>query len=481
MQQDLSSTGEWQEYFFPVEMSAAGIQGDLALKFGFGGGNKQQTIEIGATELLNYEHRVKVEALPLTQLTYTGRAADASWRTEAAARIEQYRKGDFTLHIQDANGQDVANADIKVKFQQHDYQFGSVISSQILMANTADSQKYREKVLELFNQSGTENDLKWGPWIGEWGSDYTQSQTLSALQFLRDHGFYVRGHVMVWPSRRNSPRLVQQYMPEAEPAKTDPLVKALILAHIDDIGTATQPYVDEWDVLNEPYDNHDFMDAFGKDVMVDWFTRARQNLPTQKLFINDYSILSAGGRDVAHQDFYANTIQYLLDKGAPINGIGFQCHFGASPTSIVKIYEILNRFGQQFPGLMMRATEFDVQTKDQALQADFLRDFVTIFFSHPATVGVQMWGFWAKAHWIPEAALYTADWMEKPNALAWKKLIYQDWWNDFAGSTNAAGDFSQRGFYGQYQVEVSYKGKTQGFNFHLAKQGESNFKFTLNH
>ncbi len=100
-------------------------------------------------------------------------------------------------------------------------------------------------------------------------------------------------------------------------------------------------------------------------------------------------------------------------------------------------------------------TEFDINTTDEALQADYTRDFLTAVFSHPATVGVQKWGFWAGAHWTPDGAMYTEDWREKPNAVAWKDAIFNDWWNDFTGATNGDGEFSGRGFYGEYQVTIN--------------------------
>jgi endo-1,4-beta-xylanase len=476
---EMTSTGEWQEYFIPIQMSDAATIGNLDLKFGFGAGNKAQTIQIGGVELLNFKTTVSLASLPETELTYGGRDADAAWRAEANARIEQYRKGDFELTILDVNNDPVEDAQIDVRFKKHDYQFGSVIVSHILMGTTADSQTYRDKVLELFNQSGTENDLKWSPWIGDWGQNFSKQTTLDALQWLRDRGFYLRGHVLVWPSRRNLPGFIQEYIPVDNPSDIDPVVEQLVLDHIDDIGAATNNNVDEWDVLNEPYDNHDLMDAFGQSVMVDWFAQARENLPTQKLYINDYSILSAGGRDYAHQNSYRNTIQYLVDNNASIDGIGMQSHFSASPTDINTIYNILESFHHQFPELDIRSTEFDVNTKDQILQADFTRDFLTIFFSHPATVGVQMWGFWEGAHWLPDAVLYTQDWAEKPNAKAWKDTIYKTWWNDFSGISDSEGLFGKRGFYGTYDVDITVNGMKQTFQFHVEKNKTNKFNFNI--
>lgn len=476
---EMNSTGDWQEYFIPVKMPEAGVMGNLELKVGFGGGNKAQIFEIGFTEILNFGKSLATTDLPVTQISYEGRDLDAAWRTAAAARIEQHRKDDFEIRFVTGDNTPVANTAIDVQFKKHAYHFGSVIVSNILMGTNNDSEQYRNKVLELFNQSGTENDLKWGPWIGEWGSSFNQTTTKSALQWLKDRDFYLRGHVLVWPSRRNLPDLIKPYIPVDNPANADPVIKDMTLTHIDEITTSTKDLLDEWDVLNEPYDNHDLMDAFGNSVMVDWFNRARTNLPTHKLYINDYSILSAGGRDTAHQDHYENTIRYLLDNDAPVTGIGFQSHFSGTPTSIPQIYSILERYHQAFPSLDFRSTEFDVNTKDQSLQADFTRDFLTIFFSHPSTVGVQMWGFWEDAHWSKDAALYTSDWQEKPNAVAWKNLIYNTWWNNFTGNTNDQGEFNQRGFYGDYQVTVTHNGQTQTFNFSVEKGETNQFEFIV--
>ncbi len=417
-EREITSTGDWQTYDIPLEMSDAEAANELVLKIGFGAGDRPQSFDIGGVEVWYFGTSVSLADLPRTELSYEGRAADADWRSDAAERIDQHRKGDFTLRVLDSEGQPVERAEVAVDMTRHAYHFGSVTVGHILMGEGEDSTTYREKVLELFNQSGPENDLKWAPWAGEWGENFSQETTIAALQWLKDNGFYTRGHVMVWPSKRNLPELMQEYLPEGEPENADPIAKQRVLDHIDDIASATANVLDEWDVLNEPYDNHYLMDAFGDEVMVDWFEQARLNLAHHKLYINDYSILSGGGRDAAHQDHYQQTIQYLIDQNAPIDGIGMQGHFGPSPTAIPRVLEILDRFHAAFPELSIRVTEFDINTTDEALQADYTRDFLTAIFSHPATVGVQKWGFWAGAHWTPDGAMYTEDWREKPNARA---------------------------------------------------------------
>lgn len=477
LNREVSAADEWQEYYLPASITTAQSAGNLALKFGFGGGDRPQTFELAGIELLNYGD-YDIALLPATAPTYVGREPDASWREAANTRIEQTRKGDFTITVLDANGETASGASLDVKLQKHAYHFGSVTVGSIINGTSADSATYRETVLDMFNQSGPENDLKWGPWIGEWGNGFNKTSTLTALQWLRDNGLYTRGHVMVWPSKRNLPNLIAEQLPD-DPANAPASIKQEVLDHIDDIGSDTRNYVDEWDVLNEPYDNHYLMDAFGDSVMVDWFNRARLNLPSHGLFLNDYSILSAGGRNIAHQQHFEDTIAYLVSNNAPITGIGMQSHFDETLTPITAVYDILERYHTAFPDLDIRTTEFDITTDDEALQADYTRDFLTIFFSHPATVGVQLWGFWEGAHWNPKAAMFASDWRAKPAATAWKTLTQQTWDSEFDATTDATGQFSGRGFYGDYSADITIDGVTRHFTFHLENGAASDFTLSF--
>lgn len=475
---EITADSEWQEYLIPVQVGQAFARGDLHLKFGLGAGDKAQTFEIGGIALYNYQQSQTLSSLPSTELSYDGRATDAPWRAEAEQRIEQYRKGDFSLLVKNSDGLALADAQLDIKFVRHAYHFGTVIAANRLLASTNNGELYRQNLLNNFNQSGTENDLKWAPWVGEWGAGFNQSQTLEALTWLKDKGFYTRGHVLVWPSKRNLPELMQPYLPD-DPAQANPAARQVVLDHIDDITQATSQWLDEWDVLNEPFDNHYLMDAFGQSVMLDWFNQARLNLPAHGLFINDYSILSGGGRNVPHQQHYEDTIRYLLNNNAPITGIGLQSHFGENLTAISRVYELIERYHSAFPDLIIRATEFDINTKDEQLQADYTRDFLTIFFSHPATVGVQLWGFWAGQHWLPEGAMFDVDWRAKPNALVWHKLIYQQWWNNFSGQTNTSGLYENRGFYGDYQVTVTLGELSKVFDISLLKGEQHSFDLIM--
>jgi endo-1,4-beta-xylanase len=453
----------WREFFFPFAFSEDYDAGQATINFGVG--SRRQTIEIAHFEVLHYGKSRRLDELPQTELTYAGRDADAPWREAAAQRIVQHRQGDLALEISDANGQPIAGAQVQVEMQRHAFLFGSALQMWRLTSPTEEDRIYREKIKELFNAASSENALKWPPWDGDWDAEkFGRDKTLAGFAWLKENNIHRRGHVLVWPSWRNLPQRIKDF--EKNPAAAT-LVPPIVIEHIDDIIQASKAFVQEWDVLNEPYDNHDLMDLSGEHIMVDWFNAARRNLPSAPLFINDYSILSNSGQDIAHQNHYDQTIQYLIEQGAPITGIGMQGHFGDNATPPEKLLSILDRYARF--GLDIKITEFDINTTDQALLNDYTRDFMTTVFSHPAVTGLQFWGFWEKAHWRPAAALYAADWTPRPHAQIYKDLVFDEWWTREQGQTDAAGRFRTRGFYGDYKVTVHHDGRMYSKDFSLAK------------
>ncbi|MBL9201576.1 MAG: endo-1,4-beta-xylanase [Opitutaceae bacterium] len=398
------------------------------------------------------------------QATYGGRDPAAPWRAAAAARIEQLRKGDFTLRVVDAAGRPVPGASVSVAMQRHAFPFGSALQMARLVQDSADNRVYRQKAAALFNAATTENDLKWPPWIGEWGPGFARTQTLAGLRWLHNRAYELRGHVFVWPGwtapTTNLPNAITSL--RGTPRQNE--IPQLVLDHIAEQAAATREFINEWDVQNEPFDNKDLMETFGPQIQVDWFKAARAALPTSALYLNDYNIEDQT-RNTAHVRVFEDTVRYLQQNGAPITGLGLQGHFGANPSSITDYLATLDRYAAF--GLTLRITEFDVNTTDLALQADYTRDVLTASFSHRAMVGFQLWGFWESAHWRPNAALYRTDWTEKPNGAAYRDLVFNQWWTRASGAADAQGEFRGRGFHGDYRATITVGGRTIEKTFSL--------------
>jgi len=129
-----------------------------------------------------------------------------------------------------------------------------------------------------------------------------------------------------------------------------------------------------------------------------------------------------------------------------------QGHFGSVLTSPGNLLDILDKFATF--GKTIKVTELDMVINDDQLRADYMRDVMTVLFSHPSIEGVVMWGFWADRHWKPEAALYGSDWQLRSHGQAWLDLVKDKWWTDESLLTGDDGCARIRGFKGLYKVTV---------------------------
>jgi GH35 family endo-1,4-beta-xylanase len=431
---------EWQRYDFPFAAQRSLGAGEAMLAFAFG--YPPQTIEIGGVSLTNYRDAVRLRDLPMTSYTYAGMDPDAPWREGARDRIEQYRKAQLTIRVTDANGLPVPGARVHVRMMRHAFPFGSAISSAYIQSprsDPAEVARYREMIVRLFSTVAIENHLKWPGYL-EWGG---KDSVLDTLRWLKSENIPARGHVLVWPSWRNAPSFLRERF-ENDP---DGLRKA-IAEWITEIAGRTRGLLYEWDVLNEPVSKHVFMDMLGEEEMVEWFRLARQADPDVRLMINEFNIINGG-----HIDGYERIIRFLLDNGAPLNGIGIQSHLGMRPPGIPHVLAVLDRLSKFELPLII--SEFDQPTSDEALQGRFMRDYMTAVFSHPAVDSFIMWGFWEPRHWRPEGALFRRDWSIKPNGQAYLDLVFDEWWTDEELATGPDGTCTVRAFLGSYEVEAA--------------------------
>jgi len=142
------------------------------------------------------------------------------------------------------------------------------------------------------------------------------------------------------------------------------------------------PYVDEWDALNHPVP---FVEAdalyniIGKDFYPEIY-RKMDAMTDKLLFVNE---------DTFNPDRTAGFekhIKHMIEKGVTPDGCGFQSHFSdyAIP-DITHEWDNWQTFGKLVKHLTV--TEYDLQTLDDQLHADHLRDMLTMAFSHPQMPG----------------------------------------------------------------------------------------------
>jgi endo-1,4-beta-xylanase len=455
----IRASRDWKKVYVPFVAQESYGAGEAQMIFRLG--YTPETIEIGGVTVENFGKKLALSDLPKDRIEYRGSEPDAAWRAAAAERIEKLRKAEIGVIVSDSGGRPLAGADVELTLSRHAFGFGTCVPAELLVGTV--NERVRELVPELFNVVTLENDLKWVALSGDWGSSFTLERARRAVEWLRSRGLLVRGHVLVWPGWKNLPKSLRAH--EREPEK----LRAEVARHVRELATAMKGSLVHWDVLNEPFDNHDLMDILGNPVMVEWFKEARAADPGAQLFINDYAILSGGGGTTPHRDHYEATIQLLLDQGAPLDAIGLQGHFGSTLTSPEDMLRILDRYARF--GKPIWITEYDVVIDDLDVAGSFTRDFYTTLFSHPAVQGIVMWGFWDGSHWKNNAAMYRNDWTLKPGGKAYRDLVLGEWKTRLRGKTDAAGRFSGRGFLGEYEIKVAHGGGAKTLRHTLGSSG----------
>jgi GH35 family endo-1,4-beta-xylanase len=235
--------------------------------------------------------------------------------------------------------------------------------------------------------------------------------------------------------------------------ESDPTALAKACAeHITRVVSRFKGRLIHWDVVNEPFSNHDLMDILGDDIIFEWFRLAREADPDCKLFLNDYGIFDGSGVESAHQKHFERTLKRLIDHGGLVDGIGIQSHFGSALPPPEQLIRVLDHYAKL--GLPIESTEVSINLDDTQLQADYLRDYMTAVFSHPSVDGIMLWGFWEGRHWMPKASLYNKDWTIKPIGQTWIELTQKQWTTDAEVTTDSTGVATLRGFLGHYKIDT---------------------------
>ncbi|MBT8400865.1 MAG: endo-1,4-beta-xylanase [Rhodothermia bacterium] len=428
---------------FRVKETAPGGRLRVALNVGYG----FQSIDIQSVQLYRYGEDAPIDRLPSHNNPWTA-LEDSDWKASADERIRAIRQDDLIIQVVDAVGRPVQDAQVSVQMKRHAFRFGTAVNANAYLGRsipTADAEQYVETVHSLFNAAVLEGTMKWT----NWEVPERRAKADTTVSGLLAHGLAIRGHALVWPSWNRSPSRLRAL--EGDPQA----VQSEILAHIAQQVTAYRGEVAEWDVVNEPYTNDDLVRLVGLRGVAEWFEEARRSDPSAGLVVNDFDILETGDqRSTRHVNHVTDLVRKLRALGAPVTGVGLQAHFDlvslSHPETMLSIMDSLAA-----AEVDLVVTEYDIDLQDDSLASQYTRDFMTAVFSHPAATGFFLWGFWDGRHWKDNALLYEHDWTLKPAGRAWMDLVFDQWWTQETGTTDATGRLAVRGFLGEYSIQVT--------------------------
>ncbi len=320
------------------------------------------------------------------------------------------RKGDFVVTLPAAAG---GKGPVRYTLERHAFPFGTAVAAKWLLCDPAENPeaaRYQEALRAHFNFAVAENAHKWYAMERERGARQ-DDEALAVWQRCQEFGLPMRGHCIFWG--------VEQYVQPWVKTLTPAELEAAMHARLEHVLTLFDGKIGEWDLNNEMMHDDYYARTLGLKNGAAYFEWAKKAFPNNRYYVNEYGVLQWD-----EVDKYVAHIQELLAVGAEIGGIGDQAHFGANMAPNEELWAILEKLGQF--NLPVTITEFDINTKDEARQAEDTRRFYKLCFAHPAVHAILMWGFWEGSHWIPDAALWRKDWSLKPNGEAYLKLM-EEW------------------------------------------------------
>lgn len=373
---------------------------------------------------------VQQDTMPV--FVYPTSPPDKDWRAAANRRIEALRKRNARIRFVDANNQPLAGYVVSARQTRPHFPFGCTINRHAFQ-----TPEYAAFFRKHFNWAVLENDAKW--YANEKNpGEVTYETADKILEFCEANGIKVRGHCLFWE--------LEHYVQPWVRALDDTALRKAVERRAESAVTHFKDRFVHWDVNNEMLHGDFFARRLGPDIHIWMFRRTRELDPKVRLFVNDHSVVS-GDRT----DHYIHHIQDLRARGAEVQGIGVQCHFGDAVDPILTLQR-LDKLAQL--NLPIWVTEYDCVHPDPEQRAAALENLYRAAYSHPSVQGILMWGFWAKSHWRgPDAALVDEDWTVNAAGRRYLALL-EEWSTQTEGETDADGVFAFRGFHGDYELSV---------------------------
>jgi len=451
----------WKQYYIPFQttQNVSAIDLGVTLQYGF----EPQTIALKNIKFEVFPEGMLLQDLPKTEVTYKGMEADAQWRTDANARIEQIRKGDFKIEVTQ-DGKPVPDAQIEVELKRHYFPFGVAMDAEEILHN---EEKYN-RFKDAFGLTVLANDLK----IKRWSRKENRETTLQTLDKLKADGISVKGHVLIWPGFQYNPSSIKKL--KNNPEKLEKAIKS----HVYNVLDATEGKVTHWDVANETYTNRDFQNILGsEELLYDGFRILRNRQPNVGRFTNEYGIISKGGIDTQKQQWYYEYIKRVDENtNGAIQGIGIQSHMGTDLTPPEKVLSLLSYYASL--GKRISISEFTMDETDPKIREQYTRDFMIATFSHPNVSEFLFWGF-QDDDGRGKVDIYEEDGSIGEMGKAYFSLVQGDWKTTLSRKLNPQGQLSDRGFYGLYSYKIKVDGVEKTGSFEVTPNATNEIKITF--
>jgi len=271
---------------------------------------------------------------------------------------------------------------------------------------------YNQTIINNFNILVAENEMKFDAMEPQKGNfNFNNSDKLVA--YAQKYNMQLRGHNLCWHSQLPTWITAGLTNGIANGTFTRASLQAILKNHINTIVTRYKGNVQQWDVVNEPFNdgtgtlrNSIWQQVIGNDYIDSTFVWAHRADPDAKLYLNEYSGEMYGD---TKSEVLFNYVKSMKDRGIPIAGVGFQCHFTVNTINFTKLDQNIKRYAAA--GLEVIVTELDIRIKNTdynsnpakwlAYQASDYQNMINICLNNSNAKTFVTWGFTDKYSWIP--------------------------------------------------------------------------------
>ncbi|MGI5923653.1 MAG: endo-1,4-beta-xylanase [Lentisphaeria bacterium] len=387
---------------------------------------------------------------------------DKDWRAIQEERLIKVRQVPVTVSVQ-KGGKKLPAANVSLQQTARPFRFGVEASMALLapevlskpalteLARQVKEQrtelpKYREWVFQkggLFQFITFYDGLIWRD-NSVWGKEVDSALVAAA----REAGLSVRGHALYIPAYNYAPVNCRNMDREA-------LTNALT-NHIRSLATKHKDGIAEWSVLHGGINYFDIYDYIGVESMSRAFQIARKAAPEAKLMVSDTESLTALSE--VPMDDTIELVDWLSQGGTKLDGIVLFAtikRLDVGPQSMEKRLDQISRR----LSLPIHIAGLSLNTDDEQRQANMLRDYLLLFFSHPAVASVSIAEQWAPALLNPNMAYIDTDFSPRAPGAMLTKLLNEEWLTKADLVTGEDGTATLDAFVGSYELSAKVAGK----------------------
>jgi GH35 family endo-1,4-beta-xylanase len=424
--------------------------------------------------------------------------------------IEKYRKGDGDIKIVDQNGAVISGATIRLKQKSHEFRFGANLFMLDELETEEKNEKYKKYFSDVFNMATL--PFYWDSLEPErgnprYGKDskkvYRRPAIDLCIEFCEKHGIEPREHALAYES----------FFPKWLYGASVDEIKRELERRYAEISERYAEKIPTIEVTNEMDWLKGKTDFYSEPNYVEWcFKLAEQYFPENTLAINECTRLAWGDCCRSTDKYYAYTEAAML-AGARIDAIGMQYHLfnrkeneykatreTLDPSNLYKHMDLYSNLKKPLQITEVTVPAYSWESEDEEIQAEIIEKLYSVWFSHPNVEQIVYWNLVdGYAHlWDPDPAKIAAsqgdmsigenyyhggllrfDLSPKPAYFKIKELLFERWHTEAEISTDENGHAKFRGFYGNYDVEISVGNQTYIKNISLKKIGNNQFEITV--